>query len=125
MLWVGQILSLSGMVKKLKEILDDVEYPIIVEGKRDVDAINEYGVEEVVSLKGRPLFKVALSVSKNADKALVLVDFDEEGEKIAKKLNTFLERFGVVPKNSIRGKIKHILTLEGISQIENIPGPQE
>ena len=125
MLWVGQILSLSGMVKKLKEILDDVEYPIIVEGKRDVDAINEYGVDEVVSLKGRPLFKVALSVSKNADKALVLVDFDEEGEKIAKKLNTFLERFGVVPKNSIRGKIKHILTLEGISQIENIPGPQE
>lgn len=51
---------------------------------------------------------------------LVLTDFDSEGTKIARKLNSFLEKFGVVPKNSLRGEIKKILVNKGVSQIEDI-----
>ncbi len=105
---------------ELEEILRDVNLPIIVEGKSDVEVLEKHGAEDVIYLKGRPLYKVALMVSKSYKEALVLTDFDREGRKIAKKLNVFLERFGVVPKNSLRGKIKELVTKEGVSQIENI-----
>ncbi|MFP4116109.1 MAG: toprim domain-containing protein [Candidatus Aenigmatarchaeota archaeon] len=107
-------------MENLQKIFDKLDCPVIVEGKSDVAVMEDFQMDEIVSLNGRPLYRVASSVSRTADEALVLTDFDSEGEKIAKKLNVFLERFGVVPKNSIRGKIKEIVTKEGVSQIENI-----
>lgn len=107
-------------MEDLEEIIKGLEIPVIVEGRSDVDAIEDICPEEVIPLNGRPLYKVALEISKSYDEVLVLTDFDAEGRKIAKKLNVFLERFGVVPKNSIRGRIKNIITKNGVSQIENI-----
>ncbi len=107
-------------MEELKEIFSGLETPVIVEGRSDVDVLEKMGAERVFSLKGRPLYKVALEISKSYDSVLVLTDFDSEGIKIARKLNVYLERFGVVPNNSLRAKIKNIVTKEGISQIENI-----
>lgn len=107
-------------MKNLHKILDEVNVPVIVEGKSDKSALEDLSVEDVVPLNGKPLFKVASSLSKRVEKVLVLTDFDSEGNKIAGKLNSWLESFGVVPKNRLRGKIKGVATREGVSEIENL-----
>ncbi len=112
-----------GIEYKLKKVLDKVTCPVVVEGRSDVLVLSEYGVEDPIPLNGRPLYVVAREVSEISDCVVVLTDFDSEGEKIAKKLNTFLDKYDVVPKNSIRRNIKRIVTKKGISQIENIPKP--
>ncbi len=112
-----------GIEDSLNKVLKDLECPVIVEGRSDAEVLKKYGVQNIVSLDGRPLYMVAKETAEYCRKALVLTDFDAEGEKIAGKLNVFLDKFNVVPKNSLRGKIKRIVTKEGISQIENIPIP--
>lgn len=107
-------------IKPLQEIFNEIDYPVIVEGESDKSALEEYGLQDIIPLNGKPLFKVASSISKKAEKVLVLTDFDQEGEKLSKKLNSFLVSFGVVPKNKLRGKIKKIVTREGVSEIENL-----
>ena len=106
--------------EKVKKVLDKESLPVIVEGKRDVEVMEELGVEEIIPLNGRPLYKVAKDVSENFEEVLVLTDFDSEGMKLAKKINSFLGKFDVVPKNSLRGKIKEILVKKGVSQVEDI-----
>lgn len=118
--WAKSFLQGGKIKNKLKKIFQDLDLPVIVEGKSDVEVMEEFGVEDIVSLNGRPLYKVAKETSESFDEVLVLTDFDTEGNKIAKKLNVFLERFDVVPKNSLRGKIKRIVVKDGVSQIENI-----
>lgn len=119
MLWAGQIF-LFIVMKTLQEIFDEIEVRVIVEGESDRSTLTDFGIEDVIPLNGKPLYKVASSVSKDFDEALVLTDFDKEGRKISKKLNSFLTSFGVVPKNKTRGKIKRVVTKKGISAIENL-----
>ncbi len=120
MLWAGQIPFISVIfVEELGDFLDGIDFPVIVEGKSDEEALEDFDIKNIVQLRGRPLYKVALSL-KGHKEVLVLTDFDREGKKIAAKLNGFLEQFGVVPKNSLRRKIKNIITKKGVSQIENI-----
>lgn len=107
-------------MKKPRKIFEEIKVPVIVEGKSDASTLKDFGVEDTVPLNGKPLFRVASSLSKRTEKVLVLSDFDKEGSKIAKKLNSWLESFGVVPKTKLRGRIKRIITKEGVSDIENI-----
>lgn len=110
----------ADKMNPLIQFLENIDCPVIVEGKSDMEALKRFEVENIYPLNGRPLFKVALRISEKHDNVLVLTDFDKEGRKLAKKLNSFLTSFGATPKNKLRGKIKRIITKKGISAIEEL-----
>ena len=98
-------------------ILRDLEnikhnnYLVIVEGKKDKKALNEFGITNVVFLENRPLFEVIENV--NYGDVVILTDLDVEGKKLFNKLRYHLQRKGVKLHNQIRGtlfrsKLRHI-----------------
>jgi len=66
---------------------------IIVEGKKDIIALNKFGVE-CVSLKG-DLKGFCEKVSAERDEVVLLMDTDKEGRELTKRLKTYFSLPGV------------------------------
>lgn len=94
--------------------------PVIVEGKSDEEALRKLGVDDIVTLCGKPLYKVTQDISKRTEEILILTDYDREGRKLAKKLDNYFVSYGVLPNRKIRKKLGFIVNKTGISHIEDI-----
>jgi 5S rRNA maturation endonuclease (ribonuclease M5) len=113
---------------KLKEIIDDVNISVsavIVEGKRDEEALRAVGLKSPVvrfSSSGMPVFAFIEEVAAryNGSTVLVLVDFDSEGNDLAERISQELEEGGVKVQRMFRQEIVKLLAREGILRIEEI-----
>ena len=76
-------------------ILRESNKAIIVEGKKDKNALNKEGIENVVTLSKKPVYDIIESVAKKHKDVIILTDLDREGKKLFGKLNSGLQRFGV------------------------------
>jgi len=74
---------------------------IIVEGKKDIEALRTVGVDgKIISAKtgGRALIDVVSEIEEcGAQEVILLLDFDRRGEEWTKRLKQHLERSGVKP----------------------------
>lgn len=76
--------------EKIIERLREFKGVIIVEGKRDEDSLRKLGVQtEILRLSRSSLADVALLASEH-EEVMILTDFDETGEKLAKRLYDLL-----------------------------------
>jgi 5S rRNA maturation endonuclease (ribonuclease M5) len=75
--------------EKLIDILRDST--VIVEGKRDKQALLGLGVSDVLDISGQALESFVENLEKDK-KYIVLTDFDREGEKKRKSIFNFLEK---------------------------------
>ncbi len=113
---------------KLKEVIDGVNYSVsavIVEGKRDEEALRSAGLRSTVvqfSCSGLPLFAFVeeLVAEYKGRSVLVLLDFDSEGDGLAERISQELEEGGVRVQRRIRLDIAKMLIREGILRIEEI-----
>tara|TARA_Y100000310_G_scaffold271853_1_gene286538 strand:+ start:3140 stop:3511 length:372 start_codon:yes stop_codon:yes gene_type:complete len=107
------------------------EYVIIVEGKKDVLALNQLGFEKVhaihvtsVSLKERAE-QIASLVDKK-EKVCILTDLDKKGKKLYILLKPMFQELGVRLDSTLRGLLikAQISHIEGLSsffnKVENI-----
>ncbi|MFO8016590.1 MAG: toprim domain-containing protein [Candidatus Woesearchaeota archaeon] len=67
---------------------------IIVEGRKDKEALESLGVNRIMTLK-KPLYAVAEDVSEKASECVILTDFDSKGREIYGRLKKHLERDGI------------------------------
>jgi len=74
---------------------------IIVEGKRDKEALKNLGIKNVFVLNG-PLYKNIEHISNNFKEVIILTDLDPEGRKLFSRLNSRLQERGVKVDNSFR-----------------------
>jgi 5S rRNA maturation endonuclease (ribonuclease M5) len=113
---------------RLKKIIDDVNYSVsavIVEGKRDEEALRSAGLRSTVvqfSSSGLPAFAFIEEIvaGYRGSTVLVLLDFDREGDELAERLSQELEEGGVLVQRMIRREIAKVLIREGILRIEEI-----
>ena len=113
---------------RLKEVVNDVNYSVsavIVEGKRDEEALRSAGLRSTVvqfSSSGLPVFAFIEEVVEGykGSTVLVLLDFDREGDELAERRSQELEEGGVRVQRILRRKIAKILIREGIFRIEEI-----
>ena len=90
--------------------------PIIVEGKKDKEALKKLGITKTFTIK-EPLFKLCETISKKYNEVIILTDLDKEGKRLYSKLKENLERNGVKIDNSFR----HFLFKETkLTQIEGL-----
>jgi 2,5-diamino-6-(ribosylamino)-4(3H)-pyrimidinone 5'-phosphate reductase len=70
--------------------------PIIVEGKKDDDALRALGVEgKIISAKagGKGFLDVVSEIEKSgAEEIILLLDFDRRGKELTSKLRRYLEK---------------------------------
>lgn len=90
--------------------------PIIVEGKKDVEALRSLGIEGTVMTAktgGKSFLDVVSEVEQmRAKEVVLLLDFDRRGNEGTKRLKQNLERAGIKPN------IKFWLELSALLQRE-------
>ncbi len=90
---------------------------IIVEGKKDKEALEKLCLINIVTLSKKPIFHVIEDVAEKTKEAVILVDLDKEGKKLFGKLNSGLQYHGVKVDNKFR---EFLFKKTKLRQIEGI-----
>jgi 5S rRNA maturation endonuclease (ribonuclease M5) len=64
---------------------------IVVEGKRDKEALNKIGISDVIDISGAPLESFVEKLDKNKE-YVILTDYDSEGERKYKEICKLLQK---------------------------------
>lgn len=87
--------------------------PIIVEGKKDIDALRAMGIEgKIISAKtgGKSLLDVISEVEKSgAREVILLLDFDRRGKEWTKRLKQHLEDARIKPNITFWSELSALL----------------
>ena len=75
---------------------------IIVEGKKDREALQKLGISNITELSKKPLYQVVEEASNASSECAILTDLDRKGKEIYGKLNSQLQRNGVKIDNKLR-----------------------
>lgn len=107
------MLDLDQWIARLVE-----EQPVIlVEGPKDKASLAKLGLENIMTLKGKPLFKVVERVAAETSECLILTDLDEEGKKLYGVLRAGLQQHGV----KVDDRFRHFLFKETeLRQLEGL-----
>jgi dTMP kinase len=121
------MLSPEERLEQLEKVLDEMRRlsertPIIVEGKRDVDALRRLGIVRNVSAmnKGESVIVFCENLARKFREAAIMTDWDRRGGQLGRKLKTALEANGVKVNADLRTQIV-ILSKKEIKDIEGLP----
>jgi len=117
--------------ERLQEILaivDDLIFRaergaiIMVEGLRDKASLEALGISgNIVMASQQPLFNLAERISRQNADVIILTDWDERGEEVAKYADIFLKSNGARPDCEPRKRLRQLSKKE-IKDIENLHG---
>lgn len=112
--------------ERLKEFLSSLHeinkmVPIIVEGKKDVLALRRLGfIGEIITVHtGKGLYEFCHGISEKFGRVVLLIDWDEKGEILYKKLSAELN--GLWEEFSQLREVIKVLCQKDIRDIEDIP----
>ena len=103
-------------LEEWKEKLQNTEKLIIVEGKKDKEALISLGVKRVITING-PLYKFIEDVAEITNEVVILTDFDKEGRQLYGFLKNNFQRNGVKIDRYFR---EFLMTNTKITCIESI-----
>ena len=110
--------KIERTLEKIREIASE-GIPILVEGKKDEEVLRILGVEGRIIKVSQQSLNTLIDQLYGCRRVLILTDFDEKGEKIAKTLSSLLEIEGTIPLHEMRNELKHALAGQ-VSCIEGI-----
>ncbi|MDW8294070.1 MAG: toprim domain-containing protein [Aquificaceae bacterium] len=93
------------------------EGAVLVEGKRDREALQRYGVKHLFTLEGKR-FSDLPDLLEGFEKVILLFDLDEQGERIKKKVKEILGREGYILIEDFREELRVL----GITFVEELYG---
>jgi 5S rRNA maturation endonuclease (ribonuclease M5) len=121
------MLTPDERLEQLESVFLELEYesettPIIVEGKKDVEALALLGItKNVITLsKGVSVFSFSEAISRRSRKAVILTDWDRKGGHLARMLKEALMNNGVTVDDRIRARLA-ILSKKEVKDIESLP----
>lgn len=103
------------------EVMSYLDYTFIVEGKKDVSALNHLGFTKVYPIHqtGVPLLERVRELSEQIgrkERVCILTDLDKKGKKLYMLLKPMFQEQGMKLDSTMRG----ILLKAGISHIEGL-----
>ncbi len=107
--------KLQGEIEKFKE------YVIIVEGKKDVQALKSLGFDRVYAIHStgvsiRERVEQIMPFITRKDRVCILSDLDRKGKQLYEKLKPIFQEFGAKLDSTLRG----ILIKSRVSHIEGL-----
>lgn len=90
--------EVNAQIEKIK----DSNILVIVEGKKDRNALEKFGIKNIVELNKKPLFQIIEDISDSSDECIILTDLDKKGKELFGKLNSGLQKNGVKINNKFR-----------------------
>ena len=125
------IRSTDDALERLTRLLGELETlvdVVIVEGRRDLEALRQLGFRGVVSLfsqVGVPDADFMDTASREYGSVVILTDFDEEGRKIDLALSEGFERRGLRVEKGLRREMGRIMAAIKVYAIESLDNVQE
>ncbi len=102
--------------------------PIIVEGKRDIEALRTLSIEgRIISAKtgGKRFLDVVSEIEKTcAKEVILLLDFDRRGTEWTKRLKQHLEKVGIKPNTTFWLELSKFVGTE-VKDIEGLASYME
>ncbi|MBI1934962.1 toprim domain-containing protein [Candidatus Woesearchaeota archaeon] len=92
---------------------------VIVEGRKDKNALNKLGIRNIIELNKKPLFSIVEEAAGQKE-CIILTDLDRKGRELYGKLNSGLQERGVKVDNRLRNflfKSTKLRQIEGILKL--------
>lgn len=103
--------------KELQKLRDSRKV-VLVEGIKDKRALGELDIDNVLTLRKRPIYKVVELISDRYKDCVILTDLDREGKKLFRMINSGLSERGVRVDKRFRNflfKKTKLRQIEGIA----------
>ncbi|HLC58172.1 MAG TPA: toprim domain-containing protein [Candidatus Nanoarchaeia archaeon] len=92
---------------------------IIVEGKKDKQALSQFGIKNIKELSKHSIPEIIEEIAEKEKACIILTDLDKEGKKLYGKLSSGLQRSGVKINNSFRNFLFKETKLRNIEGLKN------
>ncbi|MCK5038542.1 MAG: toprim domain-containing protein [Thermoplasmata archaeon] len=114
--------TLEEILDLIEELANQSDVPIIVEGRKDVRALEKLGIEGLIIVlnDGLSIIDTCTKLSEDHKKAIILTDWDRKGGQLARLLMDALEANGMKYNTDIRAGISR-LSKKDIKDIESLP----
>lgn len=106
--------------KLLCELSDpSADFVVIVEGKKDVEALQRLGVIRAEMLNRYPgIVEMAdVLAERGVRRAVILTDYDRAGRKLARRIGAALSSAGIRVEWHVRARLRRVF---GITHVENL-----
>ncbi|MBN2043242.1 MAG: toprim domain-containing protein [Candidatus Aenigmarchaeota archaeon] len=111
--------------EKFKKLIQELsEKILLVEGKKDEEALKRLGLKNIIAINGKPLYIVAEELSAKNQEIVILSDFDKAGKEINLKLKKLLQRYKKTTNVRLRKGIMN-LGKNKIEDLGNLANSQE
>ena len=110
------------------EVLDREVDVVLVEGSRDVDALQRLGLRgriEVCSRVGVPDSDLVESLARRVETVVILTDFDIAGRQLNRRLTRLLELRGVKVETSLRWTVGRLMAALRVYAVESLDDAAE
>lgn len=112
---------IEELLEQLQELISQNSI-IVVEGKRDVAALNALGLYADFRLATHhSLMNFCEGLAETGQNIVILTDWDRRGNMLASKLVEYLQSLGVTPETRIRELIVSLVQKE-IKDVESLSG---
>lgn len=122
-LLMPEMIERTEKIREVIEALNEANkhLPIIVEGKRDVQALRDLGLSgSIITLhNGKSLYDFCMDISERFKEVILLLDWDEKGEELNRELTENLR--GHCEEFSQLRELLKLLCQKEITEIEGIP----
>lgn len=102
--------EMEKMIEKLKESV------VIVEGKRDQEALRNIGIDNTYAAAG--IAEKVCKKMENEKEVVILTDLDRKGNMLAEKLSEYLWSAGVKTDTTTRRKLGRILRVKYFEEMD-------
>lgn len=100
----------------LEEFLDSINEPVIVEGRKDREALVNLGVSNIVQLQSASSHLAVVESLADYDRVVILTDLDREGKNLRRKLLRLFGPYGIHENR----KPREILAKLKVQQVESL-----
>ena len=107
------------ILETVTSLLADIKengFLVIVEGKKDRDALRQFGIKNIITLSKKPLFQIVEELP--ASEVVILTDFDRTGRTLYAILSRECNWRGIHVNNKLR---LFLLQNTPVTHIEGIP----
>ncbi|RLE59271.1 MAG: hypothetical protein DRJ32_04970 [Thermoprotei archaeon] len=112
---------------KIREVIEDLNYSagsVIVEGRHDELVLRSYGYSGKIFRFSDSRMNILEFTEMVAEKCIepvaILTDFDEEGDRIYKRIKSELQALGIKILDSPRNELYKIASSHGVHTIEGL-----
>lgn len=109
----------EDVMKELEELRElSEELPIVVEGRRDEEALRCLGIDaEFFYISSSPFYELCEGIASRCSEVILFTDTDRTGHELAKKLKRYLEQRGIKVNEKYR---LSLLSKLDTHQVENL-----